>query len=74
MINAVQEKYLGDLVNNSVTIRNTIQESKNKGFGILNEIFAILEEISLGRFKMEIGLKLRQSMLLWKPLQKQTLP
>ena len=30
----------------------------------MNEIIAILDEIPLGRFKMEIGLKLRQAMLL----------
>ena len=64
MNNAVQEKYLGDLVNTSGTIRNTVEERKNKGFGIVNEIIALLDEIPLGRFKMEIGLKLRQAMLL----------
>ena len=64
MNNAVQEKYLGDLVNTSGTIRNTVEEIKNKGFGIVNEIIALLDEIPLGRFKMEIGLKLRQAMLL----------
>ena len=59
-----QEKYLGDLVNSTGTIRSTIEERKSKGFGIVNEILAILDEIPLGRFKMEIGLKLRQAMFL----------
>ena len=59
-----QEKYLGDLINTSGTHRNTIEDRKNKGYGIVNEIIAILDEIPLGRFKMEIGLKLRQAMLL----------
>ena len=36
----------------------------SEGFGIVNEIIAILDEIPLGRYKMEIGLKLRQAMLL----------
>ena len=56
--------YLGDVVNSSGTIRDTIEDRKNKGFGIVNEILAILDEIPLGRYKMEIGLKLRQAMLL----------
>ena len=59
-----QEKYLGDLVNSNGTIRSTIEDRKSKGFGIVNEILAILDEIPLGRFKMEIGLKLRQAMFL----------
>ena len=58
-----REKYLGDLITNG-TIRNTIENRKNKGFGIITEIMAILEEIPLGRYKIEIGLKLRQAMLI----------
>ena len=59
-----QEKYLGDLVNRTGTLRSTIEDRKSKEFGIVNEILAILDEIPLGRFKMEIGLKLRQAMFL----------
>ena len=64
MNDATQEKYLGDIVNNSGTNRKTIEERKNKGYGIVSEITAILEEIPLGRYKHEIGLKLRQAMFL----------
>ena len=64
MTNSNQQKYLGDLINTSGTIRNTIEERRNKGMGIANEIIAILNEIPLGRYKMEIGLKLRQAMLI----------
>ena len=64
METSTQQKYLGDIINTKGSIRNTIEERKSKGFGIANEIIAILEEIPLGRFKMEIGLKLRQAMLL----------
>ena len=63
MKTSLQEKYLGDLISNG-TVRNTIEERKNKGFGIVNEIMAILDEIPLGKYKMEIGLKLRQAMLI----------
>lgn len=52
------------MVNSSGTIRQTIEERKNKGYGIVSEILAILDEIPLGRYKLEIGLKLRQAMLI----------
>ena len=55
---------MGNVINSNGTIRETIEDRKNKGFGIVNEIIALLDEIPLGRFKMEIGLKLRQAMLL----------
>ena len=61
---SAEEKYLGDLINCNGTNKNTIEDRRNKGFGIANEIIAILDEIPLGRFKMEIGLKLRQAMLI----------
>ena len=58
-----QEKYLGDLINSTGTIRSTVEQRKSKGFGIVNEIIAILDEIPLGRYRLEIGLRLRQAML-----------
>ena len=36
----------------------------SKGFGIVTEILAILDEIPLGKYRVEIGLKLRQAMFL----------
>ena len=57
MNDAIQEKYLGDLINTSGTCTKTIEERRSKAFGIVNEIIAILDEIPLGRYKMEIGLK-----------------
>jgi hypothetical protein len=45
-------------------IRSTIEDKKNKGYGMVAEILAIINEIPLGQYKMEIGLKLRQAMLL----------
>ena len=59
-----EEKYLGDLVNTSGTIRNTVEERRNKGYGIVSEIIAILDENPRGRYKVEIGLKVRPAMLL----------
>ena len=43
--------YLGDLISNG-TIRNTIEDRKCKGFVIVNEIMAILDNVPLGRHKM----------------------
>ena len=62
MKNSTKEKYLGDLITDG-TIRKTIEDRKNRGYGIVNEILAILDEIPLGRYKIEIGLLLRQAML-----------
>ena len=41
-----------------------MKERRNKAVAIVAEILAILEDIPLGKYKMEIGLKLRQAMLL----------
>ena len=59
-----KNKYLGDILDNTGTVRQTIEDRKNRGFAIVAEILAILNEIPLGKYKMEIGLKLRQAMLI----------
>ena len=45
-------------------ITATINQRVSKGYGIVSEFLALLEEIPLGRYKVEIGLKLRQALLL----------
>lgn len=64
MKDSIQEKYLGDIVDQSGKIRNTVEDRRNKGYGIVAEILAIVNDIPLGKYKMEIGLMLRQAMLL----------
>ena len=64
MQNSNEQKYLGELICSNGSVRNTIEERRNKGYGIVNEIIAIIDEIPLGRFRLEIGLRLRQAMLL----------
>ena len=59
-----QEKYLGDVVDKSGKVRSTIEDRKNKGYGMVAEILAILNDIPLGQFRIDIGLKLRQAMLI----------
>ena len=64
MKNSEKEKYLGDQLSSSAKIKETIDERVAKGYGVVSEILAILDEIPLGKYKLEIGLKLRQAMLL----------
>ena len=59
-----REKYLGDIVDRTGSVKNTIEDRKNKGHGTVSEILAIINEIPLGQFKIEIGLKLREAMLI----------
>ena len=59
-----QEKYLGDVIDESGTIQATIEKRKAKGEGIISEILSIIEEIPLGKHKTEVALKLREAMLI----------
>ena len=59
-----QEKYLVDLVNKTGNIKATVADRVAKGHGIVSEIKAILNEVPLGKYKLEMGLQLRQAMLL----------
>ena len=45
-------------------INKTIEDRKAKGFVLISSILAILHEIPLGKFKIEMGLHLRQAMLI----------
>ena len=58
------EKYLGDIVNKTGKCKATIADRVAKGYGIVSEIQAIMKEVPLGKYKLEIGLKLRQAMLI----------
>ena len=64
MVSAENGKYLGDYVSSSGCVKQTVAERVSKGYGIVSEIKAIIEEIPLGKYKVDIGLKLRQSLLL----------
>ena len=64
MCESDKQKYLGDIVDKSGKLRNTIEDRKNKGLGIVSEILAILKDIPLGKHRLEIGLMLRQAMLI----------
>ena len=57
-----REKYLGDIIDESGSIKATIQDRKDRAYAIISEIKAILTEIPLGKHRLEIGLQLRQAM------------
>ena len=59
-----QERYLGDQIRNDAKVKATIDDRVGKGYGIVTEINTILEEIPLGKYRVEIGLKLREAMLI----------
>ena len=58
------EKYLGDLITSNGKIDKTIEDRRNKGYAMTLQIMALLDEIPLGRHKIEIGLLLRKVMLI----------
>ena len=58
------EKYLGDFVTTSANAATTLQDRKRKGYGILGEMKAILEDIPLGNKRLETGLTLREAWFL----------
>ena len=64
MKDSTEEKYLGDLINTTGNIKATVADRIARGYGIISEIRAIINEVPLGRYKLEIGLQLRQAMLL----------
>ena len=63
MRNRNQETYLGDVIDKSGKARINIEKRKAKGFGIVANILAIINEIPLAHWKIEAGLRLRQAML-----------
>ena len=59
-----KDKYVGDILTEDGTNTENIQGRMDKGFGIVNEIVSILGEIPLGPYRISVGLKLREAMLL----------
>ena len=65
-----KEKYLGDYITSSGNNKENITERVNKGYAIISEINNILNEIPLGRYRVDIGLRLRQAMFIYVTLFK----
>ena len=64
MKEADHEKYLGDIIDKSGSINQTIEKRKARGDGIVSEILSIIKEIPLGRHNVKAALQLRESMLI----------
>ena len=58
------EKYLGDIMSKNGTILPTIEKRKSKGDGIVAEILSIINEIPLGKHRVDVALRLREAMLI----------
>ena len=58
------EKYLGDIVHNSGSIKPNLARRLSRGWGKVSEILAILKEAPLGHYKIISGFILRKAMLL----------
>ena len=56
-------KYLGDVLNANGNPKATITERINRGYAICGQIFALLRDIPIGNLKVQIGLELRQALL-----------
>ena len=63
-----QEKYIGDVISSNGSNDANVSRRRSIGMGAIAQIFSILKEISLGHQYIEIGLILRESILLSKML------
>ena len=61
---SAQEKYLGYILVDDGKILKTVEDRCAKGFGLVSQIMAILSEVPLGKYKIQMGLHLRQAMLI----------
>ena len=55
---------MGDTIDENGKIKATIENRKKKAQGVQSEIMAIINEIRFGKHKVEVALKLRESMFL----------
>ena len=56
-------KYLGNVLTANGTVRETIKDRRNKGWGKVAQILGILGEVPLGKHRIEVGLLLRKAIL-----------
>ena len=64
MENSEQEVYLGDIISKNAKARHNIEKRKSKGYGAVNNILAITNEVPLAHWKIQAGLQLRQALFL----------
>ena len=56
-------KYLGDHVNNTRTVKATIDERRARAFGLSAEIISTANSVPMGKWRMKSGTMLRQAMM-----------
>jgi hypothetical protein len=64
MKEANSEKYLGDILYETGNIQSTITKRKERGTGIVAEILSIINEIPLGKHKLDVASRIREAMFL----------
>ena len=64
MHNSEAEIYLGDILEKNTKKRTNIEKRKSRGYGIVNDILAIVNGVPLSHWKIKAGLLLRQAMLI----------
>ena len=68
MMKSCEQKYLGDIVSSTGSNDLNIKERCNIGYGAISQIKSMMTDISLGRFCIQIGLILRDSIFVSKIL------
>ena len=64
MKNKEEQMYLGDVISANGKHDKNVQNRKNKGLGIINQIMQILQSTYYGKYYFEVALVLRESLLL----------
>ena len=64
MSNSKVETYLGDIIENNTKQKANIEKRKSKGYGIVNNILAIVNEIPFSHWRIKAGLLLRHTIQL----------
>ena len=59
-----QQTYLGDKIDRSALVKPTIVARISKGYGAVSSILTIINELPLGPWRMQDGLKLREALFM----------
>ena len=59
-----EQTYLGDLISTDGTQTKNVQQRRNKGLGVINQIMQILESTFFGKYFFEVAMVLRESLFL----------
>ena len=64
MKDSEHEKYLGEVIHQNGKQHATVVDRLSKGYGIISNIMALIDDIPLGHRRVQIGLELRQAWLI----------